>query len=172
MTTVSDIYQALAVRINYPVTPTYRCLQKIIGHINLIVSLANTPQVIVEVPLSGEPNKRFYNRIGERIAYLKSGKPCQLNPDGTIHTKEESGYVIRTGLFQDPDTGNPKIFVTSEKDVLADDYYLQPMLTAVYLLLNGVQPNEAALYLIDACTKTQSEVETSQVNLDNIKRRI
>ena len=43
MTTVSDIYQALAVRINYPVTPTYRCLQKIIGHINLIVSLANTP---------------------------------------------------------------------------------------------------------------------------------
>lgn len=172
MTTVSDIYTALAVRINYPVTPTYRCLQKIIGYINLLVSLANTPQVIVEVPLSGDPLKRYYSRIGERVAYLKSGKPCKLNPDGTIHTKEESGYVIRTGLFQDANTGATKTFVTSETDILADDYYLQPMLTSVYLLLNGVQPNEAAMYLTDACTRTSTEVNTAQINLKDIRRRI
>lgn len=172
MTTVNDIYQALAVRINYPIEPTYRCMQKIIGNINLIISLANTPQAIVEVPLSGEPLKRYYHRTGERIAYLKSGKPCKLNPDGTIHTKEETAYVIRTGLFEDSETGQSKVFITSENDLLSDDYYLQPLLTACYLLLNGVQPNEAAMYIIDACTKTQTEVNTEQINLNNIRKRL
>ena len=41
MSNVLDIYKALAVRINYPITPTYRCMQKIIGYINLLMSLAN-----------------------------------------------------------------------------------------------------------------------------------
>ena len=46
MTNVKDIYKALAVRINYPVQPTYRCLEKVIGYINLLLSLTNTHQIL------------------------------------------------------------------------------------------------------------------------------
>lgn len=172
MTTVKDIYTALAVRINYPVEPTYRCMQKIIGYINLLVALSNTPQIIVEVELSGEPNKRFYKRTGETVAYLKNGEPCPLNPDGTIRTADKTAYVIRTGLFQSIDTGASKKFVTSETDILADDYYLQPILTSLYLVLNGVNPSEAVMYINSACSKDFASVDTKMINMKKIKRRL
>lgn len=172
MTNVKDIYAALAVRINYPVEPTYRCMQKIIGYINLLLSLSNTPQVIVEVPLSGEPNKRYYKRNNEKIAYLKNGSPCILNPDGTIKTKDTTAYVIRTGLFQDLETGKVKNFITNDTDVLADDYYLQPILTSLFLVLSGVQPSEAVMYINDACTQSTAKVETRQVDVNRIRRRL
>ena len=173
MTTVKDIYTALAVRINYPVQPTYRCLQKIIGYINLLVSLSSTPQVIIEVELSGEPRKRYYNSsTNEKVAYLKNGKPCKLNPDGTIDTKDKTAYIIRTGLFQDISSGSPKKFVTSETDVLADDYYLQPILTSLFLALNGVTPSEAVMYINSACSKSNADANIKQINMDNIKRRL
>lgn len=172
MTTVRDIYKALAVRINYPVEPTYRCLQKIIGYINLLISLSNTPQVIVEVPLSGEPNKRFYNRIGEKVAYLKNGKPCPLNPDGTIRTADSTAYVIRTGMFQSLDTGEAKKFVTSDTDILSDDFYLQPILTSLYLTLNGVNPSEAVMYINSACTKSFTQANLKQINMSDIRRKL
>ena len=172
MTTVKDIYTQLAVRINYPIQPTYRCLSKIIGYINLLLSLTNTPQVVVEVKLQGPPRKRFYKKQGEKIAYLKHGQPCKLNPDGTIDTPEESGFVIRNGLFISLENGATKDFVTSETDILADDYYLQPLLTSLYLIISGVQPTEAVQYLNDACTRTDVKVETRQVNLSTIKRKL
>ena len=172
MSNVLDIYKALAVRINYPIKPTYRSLQKIIGYINLLLSLANAPQVIVEVPLSGPNNAKYYNKIGERVAYLKNGKPVPLNPDGTIHTKDTSAYVIRTGLFQSLQTGEVKNFITDETDILSDDYYLQPLLTSLYLLLSGVQPSEAVMYINDACVRTIAEVDTTQVDINRIKRRL
>lgn len=171
MANMLDIYKALAVRINYPIQPTYRCLQKIIGYVNLLLSLTNTPQFIVEVPLSGEPNKRFYKVSGEKIDYLTNGEPCKLNPDGTIHTKDETALVIRTGLFQDSD-GNVKNFVDSETDKLSDEYYLQPLLTALFLVLSGVQPSEAAMYINDACTRSVARVHTQQVDIKQIKRRL
>lgn len=172
MTNVKDIYKALAVRINYPVLPTYRCMQKIIGYLNLLISLTNTPQVIVEVELSGPSRKRFYKRTGEKIAYLKNGKPCKLNPDGTIDTADKTAYVIRDGLFQSLDTGESKKFVTSDTDVLADDYYLQPILTALYLSLNGVNPSEAAMYINSACTKSFASADMKLIKMDSIKRRL
>lgn len=172
MTNVTDIYKALAVRINYPIIPTYRCMEKIIGYINLLLSLTNTPQNVIEVELSGEPNKRYYRREGEKIAYLKTGQPCKLNPDGTIHTKDETAFVIRNGLFVSLQDGSPKNFVTSETDVLADDYYLQPILTALFLVLSGVQPSEAVMYINDACTRTTAKVETRQININTAKRRL
>lgn len=172
MTTVKDIYTALAVRINYPVQPTYRCLQKIIGYINLLVSLSSTPQVIIEVELSGEAGKRYYNSNHEKIAYLKDGKPCKLNPDGTINTKDKTAYVIRTGLFQDISSGSPKKFVSSETDVLADDYYLQPVLTALFLALNGVNPSEAVMYINSACAKSNAISNIKQIDMSSIKRRL
>lgn len=172
MTNMADIYRALAVRINYPVQPTYRCMQKIIGYLNLLLSLSNTPQVIVEVALSGEPNKRYYNRVGELIAYLKDGKPCKLNPDGTIYTKDETAYVIRKGLFQDLQTGSVKNYITSEDDILSDDYYLQPILTSLFLVLSGVQPSEAVMYINDACSRSNADVDTRQIDTRGIKRRL
>ena len=172
MTNVLDIYKSLAVRINYPIEPTYRCLQKIIGYLNLLISLTNTPQVTIEVELSGEPGKRYYNKVGEKVAYLKSGKPCKLNPDGTINTSEKTGYVIRTGLFQDFNSGASKKFVTSETDVLSDGYYLQPILTALFLAISGVSPGEAVMYINDACTKSVSSVDTSMIDVNKAKRRL
>lgn len=172
MTNVADIYKALAVRINYPITPTYRSMEKIIGYINLLLSLTNTPQLIVEVPLQGSPNKRYYRKSGEKIAYLKDGSPCALNPDGTIHTKDETAYVVRNGLFQSLQDGSVKNFVTDETDILSDDYYLQPILTALYLTLSGVQPSEAVMYINDACTRTVAKVDTRQVNMKPIRRRL
>lgn len=172
MTNVNDIYKALAVRINYPIQPTYRCMQKIIGYINLLLSLTNTPQMVIEVELSGQPNKRYYRKDNEKIAYLKNGEPCKLNPDGTIHTKDETAYVIRNSMFVGLQEGEPKGFVTDETDILADDYYLQPLLTSLFLVISGVQPSEAVMYLNDACTRTTAKVETRQVNIDRIKRRL
>lgn len=172
MTNVSDIYKALAVRINYPVQPTYRCLQKIIGYINLLISLANAPQAIIEVPLSGSPNKRYYNSNHEQISYLLDGTPCKLNPDGTIHTKDSTAYVVRTGLFVGLQQGEVKNFVTDETDILADDYYLQPILTALYLIISGVQPSEAVMYINDACSRSTAKADVKQVNLSRIKRRL
>lgn len=172
MTNIADIYRALAVRINYPVQPTYRCMQKIIGYINLLLSLSNTPQVVVEVELAGKDNHKYFIKEGEKIAYLKDGKPAKLNPDGTIHTKDDTAYVVRTGLFQDLQTGDVKNFVTDETDVLSDDYYLQPLLTALFLTISGVQPSEAVMYINDACTRTVSKVEMKQVDVNRIKRRL
>ena len=172
MSTVTDIYKALAVRINYPIEPTHRCMQKIIGYLNLLLSLSNTPQYIVEVPLDGKPNKRFYNKKNEKIAYMLDGSPVPLNPDGTINTTDSTAFVIRTGLFQDRDTGTPKNFITSENDALTDDYYLQPILTSLFLVLSGVSPSEAVMYINDACTRSTAKVHTQQVNLNNIKRRL
>ncbi len=172
MTNMMDIYKALAVRINYPVQPTYRCMQKIIGYLNLLLSLSNTPQAIVEVALSGEPGKRYLNRKNEQIAYLKDGRACKLNPDGTIHTNDESAFVIRKGLFQDLQTGSVKQFITSEDDILSDDYYLQPILTSLFLVLSGVQPSEAVMYINDACSRSNAGVETRQVDTTRIKRRL
>lgn len=172
MTNVADIYKALAVRINYPVTPTYRCMQKVIGYLNLLISLSNTPQVVIEVALSGPKHKRYYKRSDEKIAYLLNGKACKLNPDGTIDTADESAYVIRTGLFQNLSDGSPKTFITDESDILADDYYLQPILTALYLVISGVQPSEAVMYINDACTKSVAEADVRQVDMRHIKRRL
>ena len=172
MTNIKDIYTNLAVRINYPVNPTYRCLNKIIGHLNLLLSLSTTPQVIVEVQLSGESGKRYYDNNNEKIAYLKSGKPCLYNPDGTINTKEKTGYVIRTELFVDLETNRPKKFVDTETDVLADDMYLQPILTSLFLVLQGVSPTEAVMYINDACTKSDGKVQTRQIDMSKVKRRI
>jgi hypothetical protein len=172
MSNVLDIYKALAVRINYPITPTYRCMQKIIGYINLLMSLANASQATVEVPLSGKPNKRVYNKPNEQIAFLKDGRPCPLNPDGTIRTADATAFVIRTGLFQSMDTGDVKTFVTSENDILSDDYYMQPLLTALYLILSGVQPSEAVMYINDACSRSFTKADMSQVDTYHIKRRL
>lgn len=172
MSTVTDIYKALAVRINYPIEPTHRCMQKIIGYLNLLLSLSNTPQYIVEVKLDGNPGKRYYNKRNEKIAYLLDGSPAQLNPDGTINTKDSTAFVIRSGLFQDNNTGFQKNFVTSEADILTDDYYLQPILTSLFLVLSGVSPSEAVMYINDACTRSTAKVHTQQVNLNNIKRRL
>lgn len=173
MTNVRDIYTNLAVRINYPINPTYRCLNKIIGHLNLLLSLSTTPQVIVEVQLSGESGKRYYDSSNnEKIAYLKSGKPCLYNPDGTINTKEQTGYVIRTELFVDLETNQPKKFIDKETDVLADDKYLQPVLTSLFLVLQGVSPAEAVMYINDACTKSEGKVQTRQIDMSKVKRRI
>ena len=172
MSNVTDIYKALAVRINYPIEPTHRCIQKIIGYLNLLLSLTNTPQYVVEVKLDGQPGKRFYNKNNEKIAYMLDGSPALMNPDGTINTKDSTAFVIRSGLFQDNDTGFQKNFVTSEKDVLTDNYYLQPILTALYLVLSGVSPSEAVMYINDACTRSTAKVHTQQVNLNNIKRRL
>lgn len=172
MTNVKDIYKALAVRINYPVQPTYRCLEKVIGYINLLLSLTNTPQIIVEVPLKGNPGKRVYKKVGEKISYMLNGEPAKLNPDGTINTKDETAYVIRNGLFVDLESGETKNFVTSETDILADDYYLQSILTSLYLVLNGVQPNEAVMYINDACTRSVAKVNTRMLDIDKIKRRL
>ena len=172
MSNVIDIYKALAVRINYPIEPTHRCIQKIIGYLNLLLSLTNTPQYVVEVKLDGKPGKRFYNKNNEKIAYMLDGSPAVMNPDGTINTKDSTAFVIRSGLFQDNDTGFQKNFVTSEKDVLTDNYYLQPILTALYLVLSGVSPSEAVMYINDACTRSTAKVHTQQVNLNNIKRRL
>lgn len=172
MTNMLDIYKALAVRINYPVQPTYRCIQKIIGYLNLLLSLSNTPQTIIEVQLAGTPGHRYYNRNNEQIAYLKDGRPCKLNPDGTIATKDETAFVIRKGLFQDLQTGSPKTFITSEDDILSDDYYLQPILTSLFLVLSGVQPSEAVMYINDACSRSFAEVDTRQIDTKRIKRRL
>lgn len=172
MTNVLDIYKALAVRINYPVTPTYRCMQKIIGYLNLLLSLTNTPQAIIEVALDGEPNKRYYKRANEKIAYLLNGKPCTLNPDGTIHTKDETAYVIRNGLFLGLQSGEPRNFISDETDILADDYYLQPILTSLFLVISGVPPTEAVMYINDACTRSVAKVNTKQVNVRKIERRL
>lgn len=172
MTNVTDIYKALAVRINYPIQPTYRCMQKIIGYINLLLSLSNTPQLIVEVPLSGEPKHRFYKKRNEKISYLLDGSPAPINPDGTINTIDSSAFVIRTGLFQSLDDGSIKNFVTSEDDILSDDYYLQPLLTSLFLVISGVQPSEAVMYINDACTRSTAKVHTQQVDIKSIKRRL
>lgn len=172
MTNVLDIYRALAVRINYPVEPTYRCLQKIIGYLNLLLSLTNTPQVIIEVPLSGPAGKRFYIKKSEKIAYMLDGSPAKLNPDGTINTKDATAYVIRNGLFQSLSDGSTKNFVTDETDILSDDYYLQPILTSLFLLLSDVPPNEAVMYINDACTKSVAKVHTQMIDTDSIKRRL
>lgn len=172
MSNVLDIYKALAVRVNYPVQPTYRSLQKIIGYLNLLISLTTTPQVTVEVPLTGQPHKKVYRRKSEKVAFMLDGRPAKLNPDGTIDTVDNSAYVIRTGLFQELEDGSPKTFVTSETDVLADDYYLQPILTALYLVLQGVQPTEAVMYINDACTTSFAKVETRQIDTTHIRRRL
>ena len=173
MTAVIDIYKALAVRINYPVTPTYRCLEKIIGYLNLLISLSNTPQVIIEVELKGDPHKRWYRKSGEKISYTLDGKPAKFNPDGTIDTVDTTAYVIRTGLFVDSETGDSKNFITSRNDILSDDYYLQPILTALYLVISGVQPNEAVMYINDACTRSIAKSDTTMVrNINNIRRRL
>lgn len=172
MTNVSDIYKALAVRINYPLQPTYRCMSKVIGYINLLLSLTNTPQLLIEVGLSGDVNARYYNNDNEKVAYLLDGTPCKLNPDGTIHTKDETAYVIRNSIFIGLDNGEPKQFVDSETDILSDDYYLQPLLTSLYLLISGVQPSEAVMYLNDACTRTVAKVHTQQIDVHSIKRRL
>lgn len=172
MSNVTDIYKALAVRINYPIEPTHRCIQKIMGYINLLLSLSNTPQYIIEVQLNGEPDKRFYNKFGEKIAYTLDGTPPIINPDGTIKTKDSSAYVIRTSLFQDNTTGEFKSFVDNPEDNLTDSHYLQPLLTALYLIISGVSPAEAVMYINDACTRSTAKVHTQQINLSNIKRRL
>lgn len=174
MTNISDIYKALAVRINYPVQPTYRCMQKIIGYINLLLSLTNTPQKIIEVELSGEPNKRYLYSPdpNEKVSYLTNGKPCQLNPDGTIHTKDKTAFVIRNGIFQGLQEGEVKSFVTDETDILSDDHYLQPLLTSLFLVISGVQPSEAVMYINDACTRSTAKSDLKQVDLNRVKRRL
>lgn len=172
MTNVKEIYSALAVRINYPVQPTFRSLQKVIGYINLLLSLSNAPQVIIEVPLGGQPRKRTYKKEGEKIAYLTDGKPCKINPDGTINTPDKTAFVIRTALFEDINSGLPKNFVDSDTDVLSDDYYLQPLLTSLLLIFQGVAPIEAVSYLNDACTKSFAKVETKQINLNTVRKRL
>lgn len=172
MSTVTDIYKALAVRINYPIEPTHRCIQKIIGYLNLLLSLSNTPQYIIEVKLDGEPGKRYYNKRNEKIAYMLDGSPAVINPDGTINTKDQTAFVLRNGLFIDNDTGFQKNFVTSETDILVDNYYLQPILTSLFLVLSGVGPSEAVMYINDACTRSTAKVSTQQVDLKTIKRRL
>ena len=172
MSNVTDIYKALAVRINYPIEPTHRCIQKIIGYLNLLLSLTNTPQYVIEVKLDGNPGKKFYNKKNEKIAYMLDGSPAKINPDGTINTNDSTAFVIRSGLFQDSETGALKNFITSEKDILTDDYYLQPILTALFLVLSGVGPSEAVMYINDTCTRSTAKVHTQQVNLNTIKRRL
>lgn len=174
MANVNDIYTQLAPRINYPLTPTYRCKWKIIGFINLLLSYCNTPQEIQEVELQGQPGARYYISTDwtRKISYLKSGKPCKLNPDGTINTAETTGFIIQKGLFKDLETNVYKDFVTSETDVLVDEKYTQALLTSLYLIYQGVQPVEAAMYLNDACTKGNSEMVMKPIDLQNIKRRI
>lgn len=172
MTNVVDIYKALAVRINYPIEPTHRCIQKIIGYLNLLISLSNTPQYIVEVLLEGDPGKRYTTKRSDRVAYLSDGSPAVMNPGGTINTHDDKAFVIRTGLFMDLQTGDIKNFVTDQTDVLSDDYYLQPILTSLYLVLSGVSPSEAVMYINDACTRSTAKVHTQQINIDNIKRRL
>lgn len=172
MSSIVDIYKALAVRINYPIEPTTRCIQKIIGYLNLLLSLSNTPQFIVEVGLEGDPGKRYTSRLTDRVAYLSDGSPAIMNPGGTINTNDKKAFVIRTGLFQDLQTGSIKNFVTSETDILSDDYYLQPILTSLYLVLSGVSPSEAVMYINDACTRSTAKVHTQQIDLNSIKRRL
>lgn len=172
MSNVNDIYKALAVRINYPVTPTYRCLEKIIGYINLLLSLTNTPQMIVEVPLKGSNHHKVPQVRTDKISYMLNGEPAKINPDGTIDTTDSTAYAIRNGLFLSIEDGSVKQFVTSETDVLADSYYLQPILTALYLVINGVQPNEAVMYINDACTRSVAKVDTRMIDVNKIRRRL
>ena len=103
---------------------------------------------------------------------MLNGEPAPINPDGTINTPDSSAYVIRTGLFQSLDDGSVKNFVTSEEDILSDDYYLQPLLTALFLTISGVQPSEAVMYINDACTRSTAKVHTQQVDLKRVKRRL
>ena len=97
---------------------------------------------------------------------VSSIDPAKLN------TKDETAYVIRNGLFVDLESGETKNFVTSETDILADDYYLQSILTSLYLVLNGVQPNEAVMYINDACTRSVAKVDTRMLDINRIKRRL
>lgn len=174
MANVLDIYTQLAPRINYPLTPTYRCKWKIIGYINLLLSYCNTPQEVQEVELQGPPGARYYHSTDwtRKIAYLKSGERCKLNPDGTINTSEKTGFIIQKGLFKDLETNVYKDFITSETDVLVDEKYMQAMLTSLFLIYQGVQPVEASMYLSDACTKANAEFSSKPIDLRNIKRRI
>lgn len=171
-TTVLDLYQQLAVRINYPVTPTYRCLSKVIGFINILLSYINTPQYIERVELSGDPGHRTYiDENNNRITYLESGQPCILNPDGTINTNEQYGYIVHKHLFID-ETGLGIAFVSNEHDVLVSDTYTQPILTALYTLFSGVSPDEAVAYINQACFKEVAGNNFNRIDVKNIKRRL
>lgn len=174
MTNILEIYTLLAPRINYPLQPTYRCKEKFIGYVNLLLSLISTPQQVVAINLTGEAGKRVNPQAeqGVKIDYLEHGQPCILNPDGTIKTSETIGYSIQRGIFKAVNSTNYKQFITEDTDEIADEAYLQPLLTSLYLLYTGLTASEAVMYLNDACTKDPTQVNMKQVNLDDIKRRI
>lgn len=168
---VKQLYEQLAVRINYPITPTFRCLSKVIGYINLLLSYTSTTQLIEKVELLGEPDKRYYeDEFNNRIEYLENG-PCNLNPDGTIRTKDTYGYIVHKSLFRDQD-GNYINYVSTETDVLTSDLYLQPFLTSLFLLFNGVSPDEASMYINQSCFKNNAGPNMQRINLDNVRRRL
>ena len=168
--TVQQIYVDLATRINYPLTPSYRCMSKVIGYINILLALVNTPQFISEVELTGEKNHKTYSGK-EKIAYLYSGKPARLNPDGTINTTEDKAYVISKYLFKN--SSNEYIsYINNETDMIVNDDYVQPLVTALYLLFNNVSPDEAATYLNSSCSQSQSEMYSGMIDLDNIRKRL
>ena len=171
-TTIAQLYEQLAVRINYPITPTYRCIQKVIGFINLLLSYVNTPQFIEEVTLSGEAGRREYNAGVNRISYLYHGQPVVLNPDGTINTNETKAYIIHKYLIEDSMTEEEKPFVTSEQDILVSDNYVQPFLTALYLLFQGINPTEAVMYINSACTSDNTESNFNMIDVKNIKKKL
>ena len=174
MTNVLDIYTQLAPRINYPLQPTFRCKEKFIGYINLLLSLTSTPQEVVAINLTGESGARINPKAEDniKIEYLEHGEPCILNPDGTIRTHHTVGYAIYRGIFKATGSELHKDFVTSDTDELVDDYYLQPLLTSLYLLYSGITPNEAVMYLNDACTKDMSSINMNNINVDKLKRQI
>lgn len=168
--TVQQIYVDLATRINYPLTPSYRCLSKVIGYINLLLALVNTPQFISEVELTGEANHKVYNGK-EKIAYLYSGKPAKINPDGTLDTNETKAYVISKYLFRNS-AGQYISYVDNELDEIVNDDYVQPLVTALYLLFNNVSPDEAATYLNSSCSQSQSEMYSGMIDLDSFRKRL
>lgn len=168
--TVQQIYVDLATRINYPLTPSYRCMSKVIGYINILLALVNTPQFISEVELTGEDNHKVYSGK-EKIAYLYSGKPARLNPDGTINTTEDKAYVISKYLFKN--SADEYIsYISNETDLIVNDEYVQPLVTALYLLFNNVSPDEAATYLNSSCSQSQSETYSGMLDLDSIRNRL
>lgn len=170
-TNVSQIYEQLAVRINYPITPTYRCLMKVIGFINILMTYTNTPQILSEVSLQGEPGHRTYTGT-TKLSYLDNGEPIVINPDGTIRTNATKGYAIHKYLWLNSETEEEKQFVDNQSDVIVSDEYVQPLLTALYLMFQGINPAEAVLYINSACTTDEYEANMSNVDLKHIKRRL
>ena len=168
-TTFKQLYEQLAVRVNYPITPTYRCFQKVIGMFNLLLTYVNCPQYIEQVELTGDSGHKSYT--GGKVSYLEDGQPCILNPDGTINTHQTKGYVVHKDIVQSTD-GTYKHFVDSETDTIVSDTYVQPILTALFTLFQGVSPLEASVYINAACTNEMTEVNMKNVDLGHIRRRL